>query len=130
MSFDLCRYQRDIDTVVHVASSWGLQLDAEKCCVMRFATKKSYIERLDIVQFRSYHVCEVGLPFVDSCKDLGTLVDPELKFDGHIRYIVGESSGMSVNILNSTLCRSRVHVDSVYISNIKPLLGFDSCVWI
>ena len=66
-------------------------------------SQKSSIERLDIAQFGSSYVRGVGLPFVDSCKDLGVLVDAELKFHGHIRYIVGRSSGMSVNLLNLTL---------------------------
>ena len=44
---------------------------------MRFTRKKSAIERLDITQFGSYYVRGVGLPFVDSWKDLGISVDME-----------------------------------------------------
>ena len=35
-SLDLSSCQRDIDTIVHVALSWGLQLNAEKAeyCVL------------------------------------------------------------------------------------------------
>ena len=87
---------------------------------MRFARKKSSIERLNISQFESYNVCEVGLPFGDSCKDLGILVDTELILHGHIRSIVGKSSGISVNLLNWTLCRSREFM--------LLLLEFGSCV--
>ena len=43
------------------------------------------------------------MPFVDSFKDLGILVDTEIKCHGHFRSIVETSSGMSVNLLNSTL---------------------------
>ena len=49
----------------------------------------------------------MGLPFVNSCKDLSTLVDMELKFCGHIKAIVGKMSGMLVNFLKSTLCLPR-----------------------
>ena len=65
---------------VLLVMSWELQLNDEKCCVIRFAREKSAIERLDIAQFGSYYVRGVGLPFVDSCKELGKLVDMELKF--------------------------------------------------
>ena len=58
------------------------------------------LPRLDYVRGES-------LPFVDSWKDLGILVDTELKFHWHNRSIVGKSSGTSVNLLNSTICRSR-----------------------
>ena len=39
--------------------------------------------------FLSYHVREVGLPFVDSCKDLGLLVDTELNFMGTLDLFFG-----------------------------------------
>ena len=87
------------------------------------------IERLDIVPFGSFYVCGVCLLFVYSCKDLSILVDTELKFHGHIRSIVEKSSRMSVNLLNSTLYRSRKFMLTLYISHIRPLLQLGSCVW-
>ena len=62
--------------------------------------------------FGSYFVRGVGLLFVDSCKNLGILVDTELKFHRHIRSIVGKSSRMLVNLLNLTFLR--IDVNSVY----------------
>ena len=61
MSSDLSSYQRDISAIVHVDSSWGLQLNADKCCVMRFARKKSSIKILGIAQFGKYYVRGVGV---------------------------------------------------------------------
>ena len=68
---------------------------------MRFARKKSYIE-FDTAQFRSYYVRGVGLPFVDTCMDSGIIVDTELKFHGHVKSIIGKSSGISVNLLKTS----------------------------
>ena len=77
------------DTLVHIASSWGSQLNAEKCCVTRFSRKKFSIEKLDITQFRSYYVRGGGVcRFLDSCKDLGILVNTQLKLHEHIRSIL------------------------------------------
>ena len=50
-----------------------------------------------------YYVRRVSLPVIDLCKDVGILVDVALKFHGHIRSIVGKSSGMSVNLLLNAL---------------------------
>ena len=36
MSSDLSSCERDIDTIVHLASPWGLQINDEKYCVTRF----------------------------------------------------------------------------------------------
>ena len=68
------------------------------------------------------------MPFVDSCKDFGILVDTELKFHRHIRSIVGKSSGMSVNLLNSMLCRSKEFLLILYIRHLRPVLEFGLCV--
>ena len=59
----------------------------------------------------------MGLPLVYSFKDLGTLVDTELEFHGHIRMIrsiVERSSGISVSLLTRH-CRSREFVLNLYI---------------
>ena len=46
----------------------------------RFVRKNSSIERLDAAQLESYYVRGVDLLFVDSCKNLGILLDTEFKF--------------------------------------------------
>ena len=67
------------------------------------------------------------LSFVDSCKDLVILVDMEFKFHVYIRSIVGKSSGMSVNLLNSTLCRSKEFILTLYIRHLRSVIEFGSC---
>ena len=94
--------------------------------MLRFARKKSSIESRDITQFGSHYVRGVGLSFADSCKVLDVLVDTELRFHVHIRSIIGKSSAMSVNLLNSTLCRSKEFMFTLYISHIKRLSEFGS----
>ena len=69
------------------------------------------------------------LSFVDSCKDLVILVDMEFKLHVYIRSIVGKSSGMSVNLQNSTLWHSKEFMLTLYISHIRSLLEFGSCIW-
>ena len=98
-----------------------MQLSAEKCCI-----KKSYI-KFDIAQFRSYYVRGVGSPFVDSCKDLDIIVDTGLKFHGYIRSIVEKSSGISVNLLNSTFCCSREFMLTLNNRRILRMFCADHC---
>ena len=93
--------------------------NAEKSCVIRFVRKKASIDRVDIAQLGSYYVHGVSLPFG---LDLGILVDTKLKFHMHIKSIVGKSSGMSLNLLNSTLCRSREFILTLYIRHIRPII--------
>lgn len=66
---------------------------------------------------------------VTSHKDLGVTIDSSLRFHLHIRSIVNKASGLSTNLLRSTLCRSPDFMISLYKTHIRPLLEYSSCAW-
>ena len=96
---------------------------------MNEVKSKYSIERLDTAQFWRYYVRGVGLLFIDSFKDLGLLFDTELKLHGNIISIVWERSGLSINLLNSTLCPSGKFMLTLSISHIRHLFELGSRVW-
>ena len=57
------------------------------------------------------------------------MIDNELKFHSHVYCITSKAAGLSVSLLNSTLCRSREFIIAQFVSHIRPLLEFSSCVW-
>ena len=59
----------------------------------------------------------------------GVIVDSQLKFHEHVKSVANKCSGLSSNILNSTLCRAREFMIPIYISHIRPILEFGSCLW-
>lgn len=119
--------QNDIDQISSVANSWGLDLNREKCVVLRF--ERSYINWQAIGAFSQYYLHGHVLSLVSSHRDLGVLVDCSLRFHLHIRNIVNKASGLAANLLKTTLCRSQHYMITLYKSHIRPLLEFASCVW-
>ena len=125
-SQDITLCQNDINSIVEVSDSWGLTLNAAKCSVLRFQRGRS-VESGDLEGY--YCINDTPVPFVESCRDLGVLVDNQLKFHSHIQSIVSRAAGLSVNLLSSTLCRAKEFMLPLFLSHIRPLLEFSSCVW-
>ena len=76
-----------------------------------------------------YTLTDQTISVVTSHKDLGVTIDSSLRFHLHIRSIVNKASGLSANLLRSTLCRSPDFMVSLYKTHIRPLLEYSSCAW-
>ena len=124
---DVGRCQRDIDGLCMVAESWGLSMSVSKCAHMRFCRGKYNWEGLG--NAASYYLNGVRIELVRSFKDLGVLVDDDLKFHGHIRRAVQKAGGMASGLLKSTVCRSPEFMVHLWISHVRPLLEYCSVVW-
>ena len=119
--------QHDIDNIYSVATSWGLDLNREKCVVLRF--HRGAVAWQEIGALAHYTLTDQTISMVTSHKDLGVTIDSSLRFHLHIRSIVNKASGLSTNLLRSTLCRSPDFMISLYKTHIRPLLEYSSCVW-
>ena len=93
--------QTDIDRLYTVGTSWGLSMNSSKCVVMRF-------NRRAICTSPQYTLNGTQLKIVSSHKDLGVVVDTDLKFHGHIRDVAHKAGGLALNLLRSTVCCSPV----------------------
>ena len=60
---------------------------------------------------------------------MGVIVDSKLKFHEHVKSVANKCSALSSNILNSTLCQAKEFMILIYVSHIRPILEFASCVW-
>ena len=76
-----------------------------------------------------YHLDNSDFSLKDNHKDLGVLVDNNLKFRAHIRTPVNKAAGLANNILISTLCRCSDFMLTILKSHLRPLLEFGSTVW-
>ena len=115
--------QTDISTLQHVASSWGLELNQDKCAVMRFQRKSS------MVPPPQYFIDQAEIPLVQSHPDLGVLVDSNLKFHQHISNTAHKAGGLAHSLLKSTVCRSADFMMPLFCSHVRPIIEYCSCVW-
>ena len=114
--------QSDLDTIARVSGSWNLRLNPEKCVGMRFGS-------FDMATQPHYTITGVPLTFHVKYKDLGVIVDPKLRFHDHVDFVVGRTSSMINNLLRSTVCRSSFFMTTLWVSHVRPLVEFNSCVW-
>ena len=77
----------------------------------------------------TYSIHGAFLLFVDSYKDLGITTDSGLKFNAHIIAVIGNSGAMINNLLRNTVCRSVEFMLTFYVSHIRPIMEYGSCVW-
>ena len=115
--------QRDIDLIVGTALSWGLELNVSKCSVLRCGTYPSNRDQ------PLYRIGGHVLPLVESSPDLGVTVDSTLKFHRHIDQLVGKAAGLALNILGSTCNREPLFMRELFITHIRPILDYASCLW-
>lgn len=124
---DLNACQSDINTLVHVAKSWGLKMNTDKCVLLRFTRKP--IPWDTIRHTGKYYLNDSPIPMKDSASDLGVLIDTTLKFHQHISNIVTKAGGLSCSILRATINRDSSFMIPLYISHIRPIVEYASSLW-
>ena len=96
----ILQQQRTINTIVETSRSWGLEMNAEKCVVIRFSPRNC---NLPFSGTSPYKIDQNLLIFAESHSDLGITIDRTLKFHSHINNVTRMVGGMVTNILNCTL---------------------------
>ena len=119
--------QRNLNNIDQVACSWNLRLNPDKCCVMRFF--KGRLVHEDEPFANNYQLQGKPLQFVCSQKDLGVVVDTSLRFHQHIKAVAAKAGGLANSLLRSTVCRTPEFMVSLFISHVRPILDYASCVW-
>ena len=124
---DIAQLQQNISLVCSRSESWGLKFNTDKCAVLRF--QRSYVDWTLLGPYSSYYINNIPIKFVQSYVDLGIMVDLSLRFHQHIYNITNKAGGLATNLLKSTVNRSPRFMKTLYISHIRPLLDYASCVW-
>ena len=118
--------QQDLNIVNARAKSWGLPFNTEKCVSLRFCRKTS--ANLDATP-PQYRIGGVTIKNEDSGRDLGVVVDNELKFHEHTTQANAKSRGALHNLLRSTINRSPEFIKELIMTYTRPVLEFGSVIW-
>ena len=57
------------------------------------------------------------------------MIDSGLKFHSHINDVIDKAGAMVNNLLRSTVCRSVDFMLTLYVSHVRPIIEYGSCVW-
>ena len=113
--------QGDIDLLVRTSTSWGLKLNSDKCKQLCFGNRRESPP--------TFLVDGIPVEVVNSHRDLGVIVDDQLKFHGHIQRKIGYLHALTTSILSCTLSRDSAFLMPIYKSHIRPKLEYGSCLW-
>ena len=111
--------QTDTSTLQHMASSWSLELNQEKCTAMWFQRKSSMVPPPHWSCFTD----QAEIPLVQSPPDLDMLVESNLKFHQHsvckFRKMGGKAS-LTEKIYASSENQNYIHTIVLSLSNRWP----------
>ena len=62
-------------------------------------------------------------------RDLGVVVDCDLRFHSHVSVVVGRAASLMRDLLKSTVCRSKPFMVTLFTTHIRPLIEYCSSVW-
>ena len=117
---DLCSIQSDLDALMEWSNTWQMHFNTQKCKVLHIGpgnVKHIYALGDDVLEATSEE------------KDLGILIDDELKFHNHVAYAVKKANGVLSCIPRSFECRDRSTIPKLYKGLVRPLIDYGDSIW-
>jgi len=119
-ALDFGLLQRDLDNLIQWSQKWLLSFNLQKCKVIHFGFKNvNYAYKMD----------DTDLQSVVREKDLGVVVDNELKFSDHVRSVVAKANSRLGMIKRNFINLSPEVFIPLYKSLVRPILEYCSAAW-
>ena len=114
--------QRDLSTILNWTKKWQMQLNIDKCVVLRCTRSTSPINY-------DYNLNDETLQVAEPHRYLGLTFHENMQWSHHIQAMCIKAN-RSLNFLRHNLskCSSNVK-QNAYITIIRPLLEYAACVW-
>lgn len=123
---DFQSLQSDIDSLVDWADRWQLKFNADKCSTLHLGNKNPGFD----FEMRKHGSQEkVVLKSSDAERDLGVIVDSELKFSKHVETQVNKANKILGLIRRSYEFLDCDTMKLLFIALVRPHLEFANCVW-
>ena len=120
LSFPHNNLQTQLDKIYTWSSIWQLNISHSKCNILHVGTKSNHTV---------YHISTHPINPVDYVKDLGVIVEPDLKFNRHINDIVCRANQRSSLILRCFLSKSPSIMTRAFKTYVRPILEYASSSW-
>ena len=114
-NLNLSTMQEDLDRLSRWSSDWCLQFNALKCKVLHLGRNNPKL---------AYHIGDAQLEAVSEEKDLGVIVDNELKFHCHTRAQVAKANQALGLIKRTFTTRKSGVITKLYKAMVRPHLEF------
>ena len=113
--------QKDINEMLKLADKWQLEFHHDKCVKMSINNKKC--------ENRNYKMNDITLRNVKQEKDIGVIVDNQLKFEDYMYEKIKRTNNMM-----GLIRRSFIHLDEEMFLNlykvlVKPHMEYANVIW-
>ena len=112
--------QRDLDNIKEWADKWKMEFNVDKCKIMHIGHSNPK---------HTYTMDGSELSTSTAERDLGVLIDDKLRFDKHIKAIVGKANRMLGMIKIGFACLDIPVFLNLYRVLVRPLLEYCVQVW-
>ena len=113
--------QKDINNMLEWANKWQLEFHPDKCVSMSINNKED--------QPRTYKMKETTLKRVKQGKDIGVVVDQQLKFESHIYEKINKANSMMGLIRRSFIYMDEDMFKKLFKAIVHPHLEYANSVW-
>ena len=117
---DRHQLQEDLKQLVTWSEKWQLGFNEWKCKVLHLGNSNPR---------HIYHMNEVALSADSEEKDLGVIIDEELKFHKHVAAAVKKSSRMLGLIRATFTCLDEITVPRLFTTLVRPHLEYGNIIW-
>ena len=118
---DLNNLQNSLDRILDWSNEHQLPISARKCSCIVLGNIS-----VDNVQ---YSIGKQPVNIVSEVRDLGVIVDPALKFNSHINYIVANANTRASLIHKCLLSHNPQVILRAFKVYVRPLLEYATSVW-
>ena len=117
---DRHQIQTDLDRLVQWSEDWQLGFNEGKCKVLHLGSRNPK---------NDYHMKGMTLTVTTEEKDLGVIIDDELKFHKHVSAAVKKSSRMLGLIRATFTCLNEITVPRLFTTLVRPHLEYGNIIW-
>ena len=112
--------QSDLDMLADWSETWQLKFNASKCKVLHIGQHDTNYE---------YYLGNSKLENTTMEKDLGVIMDGELKFHNHVAQAAKKASGVLAQIRRTMACHNETTITLLYKGIVRPLLEYANVIW-
>ena len=117
---DYHQLQQDINNLVAWANKWQLNFNVSKRHLLHLGKPHNY---------GSYSINGIQISPNDSIKDLGVIVDNQLKFHEHANSVVTKANRTLAIIRKSFNFTDKTMFLSLYKSLVRPIIEYGNAIW-
>ena len=120
---DCINLQNDLDLLYNWSCKWNLKFNAKKCKILSICRSKNPVHFY-------YNINGQILEKVQNIRDLGVIVDSDLKWSNHISNIVAKANQMSYLVKRTVGYTAPINVKKqLFISMVRSNIEYCSQVW-